>query len=85
MKTQGVRHWLLVVAVLTVTSAILVLPVALSPVGNARFSGELIGLVPLQCQNPLFLIRIGPAFGAFAGRWLATGVEPRLGDTSEPQ
>jgi hypothetical protein len=34
--------------------------------------------VPAACTNPLFLIRIGPAFGAFTGRWLATGVEPRF-------
>jgi hypothetical protein len=51
-------------------------PVPLSATGNATFSGELTTIVPLQCGNPLFLIRIGPAFGAFAGRWLATGVEP---------
>jgi hypothetical protein len=55
-------------------------PVALSALGNASFSGELILNAPFPCTNPLFLIRIGPAFGAFAGRWLATGVEPRLGD-----
>jgi hypothetical protein len=36
--------------------------------------------VPYPCDSPLFLIRIGPPFGAFAGRWLATGVEPRYGD-----
>jgi hypothetical protein len=55
-------------------------PVALSALGNATFSGELTAAVPSQCDSPLFLIRIGPAFGAFAGRWLATGVEPRVGD-----
>jgi hypothetical protein len=57
-------------------------PVALSTLGNARFSGELSAAVPFPCTNPLFLIRIGPAFGAFAGRWLATGVEPRFSDSS---
>ena len=50
-------------------------PVALSGAGNATFSGELTGDPPSPCDSPLFLIRIGPAFGAFAGRWLATGVD----------
>src|SRR5262245_5670575 len=57
--------------------------VALSPNGNARFSGQLIDGVPPLCGSPLFLIRIGPDFfipGA-AGRWLATGVEPRFGNS----
>src|SRR5262245_19674286 len=54
-------------------------PVALSALGNATFSGELTTTPPAQCDGPLFLIRIGPALGSFAGRWLATGVEPRLG------
>src|SRR5262245_11040509 len=43
-------------------------PVALSVLGNARFHGELTDPVPTTCANPLFLIRIGPAFEAFAGR-----------------
>lgn len=51
----------------------------LSATGNASFSGQLTDAVPAMCGNPLFLIRIGPAFGPFAGRWLATGVEPRFG------
>ena len=54
-------------------------PVTLSTLGNAKFSGELTTNVPYPCASPLFLIRIGPAFGGFAGRWLAAGVEPRLG------
>jgi hypothetical protein len=54
-------------------------PVALSALGNASFSGQLTDSVPSPCDSPLFLIRIGPAFGSFAGRWLATGVEPRIG------
>ena len=58
-------------------------PVALSAVGNANFYGELTDPVPPQCDSPLFLIRIGPAFGAFAGRWLATGVEPYVGRAHE--
>jgi hypothetical protein len=51
-------------------------PVPLSANGNATFHGELTGFVPDRCNAPLFLIRIGPAFGPAAGRWLATGVEP---------
>jgi len=58
-------------------------PVTLSESGNARFEGDLTASVPSSCNNPLFLIRIGPDFGDFAGRWLATGVEPRLGDSLE--
>jgi hypothetical protein len=58
--------------------------VALSATGNANFYGELTAPVPDPCNNPLFLIRIGPAFGAFAGRWLATGVEPYAGHSHEP-
>jgi hypothetical protein len=60
-------------------------PVALSLLGDARFSGELTSPLPLVCGNPLFLIRIGPDFGTFAGRWLATGVEPRVGDAHDFQ
>jgi hypothetical protein len=58
-------------------------PTRLSALGNARFSGELTSTVPVPCNNALFLIRIGPAFGAFAGRWLATGVEPRIGGSHD--
>jgi hypothetical protein len=58
-------------------------PVTLSASGDANFSGELTDPVPAQCASPLFLIRIGPAFGPFAGRWLATGVEPHLGDSND--
>jgi len=53
-------------------------PVALSAFGDAYFSGELTMPIPSSCGSPLFLIRIGPAFGRFAGRWLATGVEPHF-------
>jgi hypothetical protein len=56
-------------------------PVALSLNGDAKFAGALTDAVPLPCTNPLFLIRIGPAFGAFAGRWLASGVEPGSEET----
>jgi hypothetical protein len=55
-------------------------PVGLSALGNASFSGELTAPVPSPCDSPLFLLRIGPAFGAFAGRWVAAGVEPRVGE-----
>jgi hypothetical protein len=58
-------------------------PVALSAAGNANFDGELTDSVPSSCDSPLFLIRIGPAFGAFGGRWLATGVEPSAGRSHE--
>lgn len=58
-------------------------PVELSALGNATFNGELTAAVPSPCASPLFLIRIGPAFGPFAGRWLATGVEPRFGGSGE--
>jgi hypothetical protein len=58
-------------------------PVALSAAGNANFHGELTDPVPSPCDSPLFLIRIGPAFGGFAGRWLATGVEPYAGRSHE--
>lgn len=58
-------------------------PVALSAAGNANFYGELTAPVPDPCDSPLFLIRIGPAFGAFTGRWLATGVEPSAGRSHE--
>jgi hypothetical protein len=54
-------------------------PVVLSALGNADFAGELTAVVPSPCDSPVFLIRIGPAFGPFAGRWLATGVEPGVG------
>jgi hypothetical protein len=58
-------------------------PVTLSALGNASFSGELTASVPSPCDSPLFLIRIGPAFGSFAGRWLATGVEPGVGRSND--
>jgi hypothetical protein len=60
-------------------------PVALSALGDADFSGELTTAVPAPCDGPLFLIRIGPDFGSFAGLWLATGVEPRVGRSSDSE
>jgi len=58
-------------------------PIALSLRGDASFSGELTYAVPFPCTNPLFLIRTGPAFGPFAGRWLATGVDRHVGDSNQ--
>jgi hypothetical protein len=58
-------------------------PVTLSANGNASFSGEFTTVVPPQCASPLFLIRLGPEFGLFGGRWLATGVEPRFGNSND--
>jgi hypothetical protein len=43
--------------------------VSIDQQGNADFSGNLVGIPPAQCTNPLFLIRI-PAAG---GRWIANG------------
>ena len=56
-------------------------PVALSAASNAAFSGELSADPPSPCDSPLFLIRIGPAFGGFAGRWLATGTDRVVGQS----
>lgn len=47
-------------------------PVPLSSTGDAQFSGN-IGTVPAPCDNPLFLVRIGPDLPAANERWLATG------------
>ncbi|MBV9398316.1 MAG: hypothetical protein JO062_10080 [Bryobacterales bacterium] len=41
--------------------------VALSPQGNASFSGQFEGAPPATCVNPLFLIRVGGA-----NAWIAT-------------
>lgn len=46
--------------------------VKLTARGNARFHG-VIGGIPNPCDNPLFLVRIGPSFPSAHGRWLATG------------
>jgi hypothetical protein len=47
-------------------------PVPLSSTGNAAFFGN-IGTVPAPCDNPVFLIRIGPDLPAANERWIATG------------
>ena len=52
--------------------------VALSPQGDAHFSGH-IGGIPGGCSNPVFLIRIATPAGA-RGRWIATGTERTFGD-----
>ena len=46
--------------------------VKLTARGNARFHGVIRG-IPNPCDNPLFLVRIGPSFPGAHGRWLATG------------
>jgi hypothetical protein len=46
--------------------------------GNAKFAGSMLNSFPAVCANPLFLIRIAIPAGA-AGRWIATGVERRIG------
>lgn len=43
--------------------------VSINQQGDADFSGNLVGIPPAQCVNPLFLIRV-PAAG---GRWIANG------------
>ena len=53
-------------------------PVALSAVGDARFSGRLAN-GPIACENPLFLIRIFSPAGA-QGLWIATGAQRSFGD-----
>jgi hypothetical protein len=52
--------------------------VPLSARGNAKFAGTMLHSFPAVCANPLFLIRIAVPTGA-AGRWIATGVERRVG------
>jgi hypothetical protein len=47
-------------------------PVSLSAQGNADFSGTF-GTIPGTCNNPLFLIRIGPDLPGANQRWIATG------------
>ena len=52
------------------------LPVPLDARGNAEFSGSFNGTseAPLaSCNNPLFLIRIGPDLPGANQRWIATG------------
>ena len=51
------------------------LPVPLDARGNAEFSGSFNGTSEASpsCNNPLFLIRIGPDLPAANQRWIATG------------
>jgi hypothetical protein len=55
--------------------------VRLTSNGDADFRGEISG-IPAPCNNPLFLIRIGPSFpvAGAVGRWLATGAVRTIGD-----
>ena len=53
-------------------------PVALSALGDAKFTGKLAN-GPIACENPLFLIRIFSPAGA-QGRWIATGAVRSFGD-----
>ncbi len=53
-------------------------PVPLSSRGNAKFADQLEQPIPGHCSNPLFLVRIAVPTGA-AGRWIATGVQRRIG------
>jgi hypothetical protein len=56
--------------------------VRLTAEGNAHFRGEITG-IPGVCENPAFLVRIGPSFpvAAAVGRWLATGAVRSTGET----
>ncbi len=55
-------------------------PVSLSAQGNADFSGTF-GTIPGTCNNPLFLIRIGPNLPGANQRWIATGAVRSFGDS----
>ena len=57
------------------------LPVALDAGGNAEFSGSFNGTSEASpsCNNPLFLIRIGPDLPGANQRWIATGAVRSFG------
>ena len=57
-------------------------PVSLSAQGNADFSGTF-GTKPGTCNNPLFLIRIGPNLPGANQRWIATGAVRSFGDSDD--
>jgi len=57
-------------------------PVSLSAQGNADFSGTF-GAIPGTCNNPLFLIRIGPNLPGANQRWIATGAVRSFGDSHD--
>ena len=52
-------------------------PVRLNAQGNANFSGTFDP--PATCNNPLFLIRIGPDLPGANQRWIATGAVRSFG------
>jgi len=52
-------------------------PVRLTAQGNANFSGTFDP--PATCNNPLFLIRIGPDLPGANQRWIATGAVRSFG------
>ena len=52
-------------------------PVRLNAQGNAHFSGTFDP--PATCNNPLFLIRIGPDLPGANQRWIATGAVRSFG------
>jgi hypothetical protein len=54
------------------------LPVPLDARGNAEFSGTF-DAPPATCNNPLFLIRIGPDLPGANQRWIATGAVRSFG------
>jgi hypothetical protein len=54
------------------------LPVPLDARGNAEFSGTFVA-PPATCNNPLFLIRIGPDLPGANQRWIATGAVRSFG------
>jgi len=54
------------------------LPVPLDARGNAEFSGTF-NAPPATCNNPLFLIRIGPDLPGANQRWIATGAVRSFG------
>jgi hypothetical protein len=54
-------------------------PVPLNAQGNADFSGTF-NTIPGTCNNPLFLIRIGPDLPGANQAWIATGAVRSFGD-----
>jgi hypothetical protein len=57
--------------------------VPLNAQGNADFSGTF-NTIPGTCNNPLFLIRIGPNLPGANQRWIATGaVRTSVGDSHD--
>jgi hypothetical protein len=54
-------------------------PVPLDKRGNAEFSGTFGAPRAATCNNPLFLIRIGPDLPGAGQRWIATGAVRSVG------